>query len=67
MLAQGQVGRIVERKRLRKASVVKGAGAERANAALYFRLLRGVRALAFALQGREHASDRGSSRGLRGS
>ena len=52
MLAQGQVGRIVERKPLRKASVVKGAGAERANAALYFRLLRGVRALAFALQGR---------------
>ena len=52
MLAQGQVGRIVARKRLRMASVVKGAGAERANAALYYRLLRGVRALAFALQGR---------------
>ena len=52
MLAQGQVGRIAERKRLRMASVIKGTGAERANAALYYRLLRGVRALAFVLQGR---------------
>ena len=52
MLAQGQIGRIVARKRLPIASVVKGAGAERVNAALYYRLLRGVRALAFVLQGR---------------
>ena len=52
MLAQGQVGRIAERKLLRMGSVVEGTGAERANAALYYRLLRGVRALAFALQGR---------------
>ncbi len=52
MLAQGQVGRITERKRPRMASVVEGTGAERANAALYYRLLRGVRALAFALLGR---------------
>lgn len=52
MLAQGQVGRIVERRRPGLEAVVEGTGAERANAALYYRILRGVRALAFVLQGR---------------
>ena len=52
MLAQGQVGRIVDRKRPPLESVVEGDGAERANTALYYRILRGVRALAFVLQGR---------------
>lgn len=51
-LARGQVGRIEDRKRIPMSSVVVGSGPERANAALYYRLLRGVRALAFALQGR---------------
>ncbi|ARE40941.1 ATP-dependent RNA helicase DOB1 [Rhodovulum sp. P5] len=51
-LARGQVGQITDRKRLRMSAVVTGSGAERANAALYYRLLRGVRALAFTLQGR---------------
>ena len=52
MLARGQVGEISDRKRVRMERVVVGTGADRANAALYYRLLRGVRALAFALQGR---------------
>lgn len=52
MLAQGKVGRIVARRRLQKRSVVMEMGVERANAALYYRLLEGVRALAFTLQGR---------------
>tara|TARA_B100000678_G_scaffold289515_1_gene300263 strand:- start:10312 stop:13605 length:3294 start_codon:yes stop_codon:yes gene_type:complete len=51
-LARGQVGQIADRTRVSMSSVVTGSGAERANAALYYRLLRGVRALAFALQGR---------------
>lgn len=55
MLARGQVGRITDRKRIRMERVVVGTGAERANAALYYRLLRGVRALAFVLQGRSVA------------
>ena len=52
MLARGQVGRIIERKSPSMAAVVVGSGAERANVALYYRILRGVRALAFRLQGR---------------
>ena len=52
MLAKGQVGSIVGRKRPSQKELVTGDGFERANAALYYRILRGVRALAFALQGR---------------
>jgi superfamily II DNA/RNA helicase len=52
MLARGQVGQITDRKLIRMSSAVSGSDAERANAALYYRLLRGVRALAFVLQGR---------------
>ena len=52
MLAKGQVGRIRNRKRPPQDRLVSGTGGERANAALYYRLLRGVRALAFVLQGR---------------
>ncbi|MBW6496032.1 MAG: hypothetical protein K0B16_16035 [Burkholderiaceae bacterium] len=52
MLASGQVGRMRDRKRPPQEELVTGAGGERANAALYYRLLRGVRALAFLLQGR---------------
>ncbi|AQQ05417.1 helicase [Roseibium algicola] len=52
MLANGQVGRIRERKRPSQDELVTGTGGERANAALYYRILRGVRALAFVLQGR---------------
>ncbi|WP_019211389.1 DEAD/DEAH box helicase [Yersinia massiliensis] len=52
LLAKGQVGNIVKRKRPSQKKMVLGSGFERANAALYYRILRGVRALAFALQGR---------------
>ena len=52
MLANGQVGRIFEMKRPAQEKLVIGTGAERANRALFYRLLRGVRALAFVLQGR---------------
>ena len=52
MLANGQVGRIFDRKRPPQDRLVVGSGAERANGALYYRILRGVRALAFVLQGR---------------
>lgn len=52
MLANGQVGRIRGRKRPSQDELVKGSGGERANAALYYRILRGIRALAFVLQGR---------------
>lgn len=52
MLAKGQVGRMRDRKRPPQDKLVSGSGGERANAALYYRLLRGVRALAFVLQGR---------------
>lgn len=52
MLANGQVGRIRQRKRPRQVDIVTGSGGERANAALYYRILRGIRALAYVLQGR---------------
>ena len=52
MLANGQVGRIRKRKRPPQDELVTGSGGERANAALYYRILRGIRALAFVLQGR---------------
>ena len=52
MLANGQVGQIFDRKHPLQDKLVTGTGAECANAALYYRLMRGVRALAFALQGR---------------
>ncbi|MFG6595702.1 MULTISPECIES: DEAD/DEAH box helicase [unclassified Sulfitobacter] len=52
MLAKGQVGRIRNRKRPPQDDLVTGSGGERANAALYYRILRGIRALAFVLQGR---------------
>lgn len=51
MLANGQVGRIRQRKRPRQVDLVTGSGGERANAALYYRILRGIRALAYVLQG----------------
>ncbi len=51
MLANGQVGRIRQRKRPRQVDLVTGSGRERANAALYYRILRGIRALAYVLQG----------------
>ncbi|WP_146180763.1 hypothetical protein [Thalassorhabdomicrobium marinisediminis] len=51
MLANGQVGRIRRHKRPRQADLVTGSGGERANAALYYRILRGIRALAYVLQG----------------
>lgn len=53
MLARGDVGSIAKRERLRMEVAVSGSDAESANAALYYRLLRGVRALAFRLQGRK--------------
>ncbi len=52
MLAKGQIGSIVDRKLSSQKKLVQGEGAERANAALYYQILRGVRALAFFLQGR---------------
>lgn len=52
MLAKGQVGRIRNRKRPAQGDLVTGSVGERANAALYYRILRGIRALAFVLQGR---------------
>lgn len=52
MLAEGHVGRIVELKRPPQKELVRGENGERVNAALYYHILRGVRALAFALQGR---------------
>jgi superfamily II DNA/RNA helicase len=52
MLASGQVGRMRSRKRPAQEELVTGSGGERANAALYYRILRGIRALAFVLQGR---------------
>lgn len=55
-LARGRVGGIPDRELIPMSSVVSGSAAERANAALYHRLLRGVRALASALQG-QHIRD----------
>ncbi len=52
MLAQGQVEQISKRRLIRMASEVEETGAERANSALYYRLLHGIRALAYVLQGR---------------
>ena len=52
MLANGQVGRIRSRKRASQEELVTGSGGGRANTALYYRILRGIRALAFVLQGR---------------
>ncbi|GAB7201691.1 hypothetical protein OS12_31330 [Dickeya oryzae] len=52
MLAEGHVGRIVELKRPPQKELVRGENGERVNAALYYHILRGIRALAFALQGR---------------
>ncbi len=52
MLAKGQVGRIRKHKRPPQEKLVTGSGGERASAALYYKILRGVRALAFLLHGR---------------
>ena len=51
MLANGQVGKIRKRKRPRQIDIVTGTGGERANNALYYQILRGIRALAYVLQG----------------
>ena len=52
MLAKGQVGRIRNRKYPPQEVLVTGSDGERASAALYYRNLRGIQALAFVLQGR---------------
>lgn len=52
MLGRGQVGKITDRKRPSPDQVITGSPGEKASSALYYRLLRGVRALAFKLQGR---------------
>ena len=52
MLGQGQVGKITDRKRPSPDRVIAGSPGAKATSALYYRILRGVRALAFKLQGR---------------
>lgn len=52
LLGRGQVGSIARRPRPSQDRVVYGKPAERAASALYYRILRGIRALAFKLQGR---------------
>lgn len=51
-LARGQVGAITDSRSLGRRRVVVGTDYQQAVAALYYQLLRGVRALAFRLQGR---------------
>ena len=52
LLGRGQVGSIARRQRPSQDRVVQGKPADRATSALYYRILRGIRALAFKLQGR---------------
>ncbi|ENQ8649948.1 DEAD/DEAH box helicase [Vibrio fluvialis] len=52
MLSQGNVAKITARRRPSKKKLVIGEGGQLASNALYYRMLRGVRALAFTLQGR---------------
>lgn len=52
MLSQGNVEKITARRRPSQKKLVIGEGGQLASNALYYRILRGVRALAFILQGR---------------
>lgn len=52
MLSQGNVEKITARKRPPQKKLVIGEGAQLASNALYYRILCGVRGLAFILQGR---------------
>ncbi|MEO1643323.1 MAG: DEAD/DEAH box helicase, partial [Pseudomonadota bacterium] len=51
-LARGEVGAITDSRRLARRRIIAGTDYEQAVAGLYYQLLRGVRALAFRLQGR---------------
>ncbi|MEH6741441.1 MAG: DEAD/DEAH box helicase, partial [Sulfitobacter sp.] len=52
LFGRGQVGSIKSRRRPSQDHIVSGEPAERATSMLYYRILRGLRALAFKLQGR---------------
>lgn len=52
MISQGNVGEITARKRPSQKELVVGDGGQLASNALYYHILRGVRSLAFILQGR---------------
>lgn len=52
LLGLGKVGSIRSRRRPSLDRIVSGKPAERATSVLYYRILRGLRALAFKLQGR---------------
>jgi superfamily II DNA/RNA helicase len=52
LLAQGNIGDITARKRPSQEESVIGEGAQLTSNALYYRILRGIRALAFVLEGR---------------